>query len=78
MLAPRHVHNNKSGFIGNERDPFPPAVPPSRKVDVFQGAGMSNFPGLVAIHRREPACSPRLFPITPTPNPTIGDEVIGV
>ena len=76
MLAPRHVHDNKSKFIGSERDPFPPTVPPSRKADVFQGAGMLNFPGLVAIHWREPACSPR--PITPTPNPTVRDEVVGV
>ena len=80
MLAARHVYNNKSPFIGSERDPFPPTVPPSRKADVLRLLGTINlnFPGLVAIHWWEPARSPRLFPTTPTPNPTVGDKVVGV
>ena len=76
MLAPRHVHNNKSLFIGSKRDPFLPTVPPSRKADDFRVLNILNFSALEAIHWRQPACSPRLFPTTPTPNPTVGDEVV--
>ena len=80
MLAARHVYNNKSLFISSERDPFPPTVPPSRMAEVLRlwAINILTFPGLVAIHWREPARSPRLFPTVQTPDPTVGDEVVKV
>ena len=79
MLAARHVYNNKSPVNGNECDPFPPAVPPSGMAGVWMlWVSILNFPGLIAVHWREPARSPRLFPTTPTPNPAVGDEVVAM
>ena len=37
-----------------------------------------NFPGLIAVHWREPAPSSRLLPTTPAPNPAIREEVVGM
>ena len=48
MLAPRHVHYDKSPFIGSERDPFPLGVLPPRKASVLRVANL-KFPGVVSI-----------------------------
>ena len=79
MLANRHVHNDKSPFIGSKLDPFPPRVPPTRKAVALRVTEGTNFPGLqVSIDWREPACSSRLFSTAPTQNPTVAEEVVGV
>ena len=76
-MTARHVHNDKSTLIGSERDPFPPTVPPSGKAGRLQRVGILNFRRLVSIYWREPARSPRFFPTTATPNPTVREEVVG-